>query len=186
MKTLTSMQRMGFEPIPFISFWLPLLLLFLPSANEVAGRYYFYTCVSFCSQEEGSLSGEVSVRGVLCPGGSLSRGASVQGVLSPGGLCPGDLCPGGHCPGGSLFGGGLCLGRSLSGGVSVRETPQTETLPPHTVTSGWYASYWNALFLENANADVEAKCEWDFTVPDGNVCCSDSNYTNDLKIAVRR
>ena len=59
--------------------------------------------------------------GVLCPGGSLSGGVCPEGVSrGPGGLCP--------------------EGVSVRG-VSVRETPRT-------VTSGWYASYWNAfLFL---------------------------------------
>ena len=59
----------------------------------------------------------------LCPGGSPLGGVvSIQGGLCPGGLCPGDLCP----------------GASRSRGVSVREMP-------NTVTSGQYASYWNAL-----------------------------------------
>ena len=40
------------------------------------------------------------------------------------GICPGGLCPGG----------------SLSRGMYVMETP-------HTVISGWYASYWNAFML---------------------------------------
>ena len=64
------------------------------------------------------------------------------------GLCPevGGLClgVGGLCPGvwvGSLSGGG----ESLSRGVSVRETPPTET--PRTVTCGQYASYWNAFLI---------------------------------------
>ena len=40
--------------------------------------------------------------------------------------------------------GDLCQGWSLSRGVvSVRETF------PHTVKSGWYASYWNAFLLLN-------------------------------------
>ena len=44
--------------------------------------------------------------------------------------------------GGGLW-GGLCPGGSVSGGVSVRETP------PHlTVKSGQYASYWNAFLLQ--------------------------------------
>ena len=115
MKTLTSMQRMGLNPFLSFPFGYHCFFYFYRPQTKLREGIIFYTCVSFCSQEEGSLSGEVSVRGVLCPGGSLSRGASVQGVLSPGGLCPGDLCPGGHCPGGlcsegvSVW-GGLCLG----------------------------------------------------------------------------
>ena len=73
----------------------------------------------------------VSLQGGLCPvgGGSLSRGVSVQGSLSKG----------------SLFGGVSVWGVSVWGvsvqGVSVRETPCM-------LTSGQYASYWNAfLFL---------------------------------------
>ena len=64
----------------------------------------------------------LSVRG----GGSrsLSRGVSVPGGGGGGSPSQGALCPGG----------------SLSGVVSVMEIP-------HTVTSGQYASYWNAFFF---------------------------------------
>ena len=79
--------------------------------------------------------------------GSLSRGSSVQGGslsrrslwLSRGSLSLSRdfLC---LCSWGSLS-RGLCPDGSLSGGF-----PQTD--PPCTVTSGQYASYWNAfLFL---------------------------------------
>ena len=54
---------------------------------------------------------------------SLSRGVSVR----EGGLCPG---------------GSLSRGTSVWE-VSVREVSVRET--PHTVTSGRYASYWNAF-----------------------------------------
>ena len=69
----------------------------------------------------------------LCPGGSLSRGVSVQGGLCPGGLCLGGLCPRGLRP-----------GWSLSGGSLSREGLCQED-PPHTVTCGRCASYWNAF-----------------------------------------
>ena len=89
-----------------------------------------FSQVFICPQGEwaggGSLSGGISVQEGLCPGGvsvreSLSRGVSVWGVSVS---VQGDLCPGG----------------SLSRGVSVRETPCM-------VTSGWYASYWNAFLF---------------------------------------
>ena len=52
------------------------------------------------------------------------------------------LCPSMHHR--SHDQGGLCPGREVSVlGVSVREIPP----PPRTVTSGRYASYWNALLL---------------------------------------
>ena len=81
----------------------------------------------------------------VCPQGgprSLSRGVSVQGGLCPGGLCPGGSLSRGISVQGGLFPGGLCpAGWSLSRGVvSVRETSCT-------VTSGRYASYWNAFLL---------------------------------------
>ena len=41
---------------------------------------------------------------------------------------------------------GHMTGRSLSRGVSVRQTPRTET-SPRTVTSGRYTSYWNAFLF---------------------------------------
>ena len=57
-------------------------------------------------------------RGDLCPWGSLSKGVSVQRISVQ----------------------GISVKGSLSRGVSVRETPRT-------VTSGRYASYWNAFLL---------------------------------------
>ena len=73
----------------------------------------------------------------------LSREVSVQG-----GLCLGGLCPGGVCW------GSLSKGVSIKGGVSVRETPRT-------VTSGRYASYWNAFLL------IIYSLKYDLTDPQG-------------------
>ena len=54
------------------------------------------------------------------------------------------------CVKNSVPGGrGLCPSmhhRSHDWGVSVRETPRTET--PRTVTSGRYASHWNTFLLQ--------------------------------------
>ena len=70
--------------------------------------------------------------GVSVPGGlSLSRGVSVQG----------DLYLGGLCLGGSMSRGGLCPGVSVQG-VSVHGG-SLSWIPPCTVMSGQYASYWN-------------------------------------------
>ena len=86
-------------------------------------------------------------QGGLCLGGSLYKGVSVWGISVQGGLCPGGSLSrggsvqGGLCPGGALSRGVSVQGVSLSRGVSVRETPRT-------VTSGWYASYWNAFLLD--------------------------------------
>ena len=110
----------------------------------------------------GSMSRGVSVWESLS-GGSLSRGSLSRGV-SVWGLCPGErgsLSRGDLCPGGSLSRGSLCPGESLSRGVSVQElsvqgvvsvwgSQSKEGLcqgDPHTVTSGQYASYWNAFLL---------------------------------------
>ena len=46
-----------------------------------------------------------------------------------------------------LTGGGLCLGGSLSGGVSVRGS-LSRGVSFQGVTSGRYASYWNAFLLD--------------------------------------
>ena len=70
--------------------------------------------------------GGVSVQVGFCPGGSLSRGVSV-------------------CTGFFVW-KGLCLGRSLSGEVSVEGylCPRYS----HMEKSGHYASYWNAFLLD--------------------------------------
>ena len=72
----------------------------------------------------GSLSRGVSVQEGLCPGGSLSWGVSVQGGLCPAGVCPEVLCLGSSLSGGlsrgvSVQGGGLCLGSLFARGASV-------------------------------------------------------------------
>ena len=76
--------------------------------------------------------------GGLCPGGSMLGGVCVQEVL----------CRGGSVSRGSVSSGVCVQGGLCPGGVSVRESP-------HTVTSGQYASYWNAflfrIFLCNLN-----------------------------------
>ena len=61
-------------------------------------------------------------------------------VHAGGGLCPGVSVQGGLCP------GDLCPGGSLSG------------RPPchHTVTCGWYTSYWNAFLLLNFFALIQS------------------------------
>ena len=105
---------------------------FCPGEVSIQGKGL---CPGKGSLSRRSLSRGVSVQGKgLCLGGSLSRGLCRVGSLSggslsrervsvQGGLTLGHLCPGVLCPGGSL------LGR-----------------PPHcTVTSGWYASNWNAF-----------------------------------------
>ena len=86
-----------------------------------------------------------------CPQTKFAKVMFSQVSVCPqGGL---DLCPGGSRSGGSLSRGGLYAGgsvcrgvsgqgRSLSGGSLVMETP------PRTVTSGRYASYWNAFLFK--------------------------------------
>ena len=105
--------------------------LLLPPAKEVLGQGNVFTpvCQSFCLQGGSrSLSSGVSVwvfsvrwalsRGGLCPVGFLS-GCSLSGELCPEGVSvQGDLCPAGV----SVQRGSLS-GESLSGKVSVRETP---------------------------------------------------------------
>ena len=100
--------------------------------TKFGARLCFYTCVSFCSQGEGE---------GLCP--CMYHRSHDQGGLCPGDLCPGGIClEGGVCPVKRCPGGSLSARRSLSGrGVSVRETP-------YTVTSGRYASYWNAFLFK--------------------------------------
>ena len=95
---------------------------FLPPATKLRqGNVFTPVCHSVHR-------GEVSVQGGLCLGGSLSREVSFQGVSVLGVSVQGGLCPGG----------------SMSRGVSVwREV----SVRPHTVTSGRYASYWNAFLF---------------------------------------
>ena len=52
-------------------------------------------------------------------------------------------------------GGGLCPGGSLSMGVGglCQGNPRTETPSPRTVTSGRYATYWNAFLLISLNEE---------------------------------
>ena len=97
---------------------------------------------------QGSLSRGVSVWGIYVQGRSLSSGVSVQGGLYPGGSLPRV----------SLSkGGGVCWGISVQGvsvqGVSVQGglcwgDPLPDRDPPGTVTSGRYASYWNAYLFD--------------------------------------
>ena len=82
--------------------------------------------------------------GDLCPSMHHSShdrggvGVSVWEGLCPGGVCPGNLCLGGLCPWGISLGAG---GVSVQGGSLLGD-------PPRTVTSGRYASYWNAFLLQ--------------------------------------
>ena len=64
---------------------------------------------------------------VCTRGGSLSGGSLSSWSLSGGGICPG-------------WGVSVQVGGSLSKGVLCQGYPRT-------VTSGWYASYWNAFLL---------------------------------------
>ena len=121
---------------------------YLPSATKCRqGNVFTPVCDSV--HREGlcpSIHHRSHDQGGLCPGVSLSEG-----------LCPGGLCLGGLCSEGSLSGGSLSRGslsrESLSGGVSVRGRglcyghPSTPDRDPHTVTSGWYAFYWNAFLF---------------------------------------
>ena len=114
-----------------------------------------HTCVSFCHSVHngrGSLcqhAPHITLPGVLCPGWSLSRGVWVQG---------GDLGPGGFLSRGSLSRGVSVRGVSVWG-VSVqgvwslsrgRVSVQGDLCQgdPRMVTSGWYASSWNALLFQ--------------------------------------
>ena len=79
--TITSNDR-SFD-CPTVLFSDIFTLLFLPSANEVAERLCFYTCLSFCSQggvqaqaHGGCLPGGSRPR----PGGCLGPGPGVEGV----------------------------------------------------------------------------------------------------------
>ena len=76
----------------------------------------------------------------------------------------GSLSGRGLSPGGSLsraVQGRSLSGGSLSGGVSVRETPRT-------VTSGQYASYWNAFFLQQTSKDASVQWAFNAHAPDDN------------------
>ena len=93
------------------------------------GKTMFLHRVSYCSRGEGG-----------------GRWGVVWGRFSVPACTTGHMA-GGLCPGGSSVWGALCLekgvsvqGGSLSGRVSVRETP-------HTVTSRRYASYWNTFLF---------------------------------------
>ena len=92
------------------------IVMFLMPANDVWGEVMFlHVCV-------------ILFRGVLCP--SMHHKSHDKRVCVQGGLCVqgvsvwGSLSRWGVCPGGSLSKGGLSrVGKSLSKGVSVRETP---------------------------------------------------------------
>ena len=88
-------------------------------------------------------------------GASVHEGVSVHGgggVSVQRGLCQGvcvhegGLCPEGSLSGESLSRRGVGPGVSLSRRVSVRGG-SLSSIPPRTVTSGQYASYWNAFLL---------------------------------------
>ena len=74
-------------------------------------------------------------------GGSLSQHASQ--VTWQGGLCPGQ----GLCPGGISVMEGLCPGVAIKGGGSLSRGGLCQGDLPCTVTSGKYASYWNAFLF---------------------------------------
>ena len=79
-------------------------------------------------------------RGGLCP--SMHHRSHDQGVPVQGR----DLCPGGSLSGSGL-GGVSVQGVSVQGGLCPGGLHLGDR-DPHTVTSGWYASYWNAFLLE--------------------------------------
>ena len=91
-------------------------------------------------------TGEVSVHGGLCPGGSLSQGVSVQR-----GLCRGESLSRGSLSGGSLsrglclrgvsVQGHLCLRGLCPGGGSVRETPSVRLRAGGTHPTGMHSYY---------------------------------------------
>ena len=105
---------------------------FLPPATKLRqGNVFTPVCdsvhrgISVPACTTGHMFKGVSVWGDLCPGGSLFR--------------KGDLCPDGSLSCGGLFPGvsvwGSLSRRSLSVGISVRETPWTETpgqRPPYS------------------------------------------------------
>ena len=114
----------------------------LPPATKL-GQDYVFTRV--CDSVHGGISLSVLGGGVcpgwgaLCPMDGLCSGGSLSGGSLLEDLCPGGLCPGGLCPGGSLSRGVSVLGVSVLGGLCHGD--------PRMVTSGWYASYWNAFVL---------------------------------------
>ena len=125
-----------------------LIFLFLPSAKVMflhLSLILFTRGVSIPECTTGHMARRISVRVVSVQGVSVLRSLS-RGSLSKGVSVQGDLClgvsvwevsvQGGLCPGEVSVQGGLCPGGSLSG-VSVRALL--------TVTSGRYASYWNAF-----------------------------------------
>ena len=116
----TYHQRRRFYEWHFWSFWI----LCVNSATGLQWTH-FYRPQQSCGKV---IFSQASVRHSVHRGGSLSRRVSVQGGLCLGGLCPGGLCLGGFCL------GGFCQG-------------DPRQRPPCMVTSGWYASYWNAFLL---------------------------------------
>ena len=106
---------------------------FITARKRSCGKVMFLHLSVILFTGEGSLSRwGVSVQGSLCPGG-LCLGGSLSGksLSREGGLCPWGLCLGVSVQGGLCLEGGLCQGD-----------------PPHMVTSGQYASYWNAFLFK--------------------------------------
>ena len=103
--------------------------LLLPSANEVAERLCFYTCLSFCPQG----------RGMSAPVRSCGQGYVFTHVCD------------------SVHGGGLpqcMLGYHTTpweahppGGTPPGSTPPRDADSGIRSMSGRYASYWNAFLL---------------------------------------
>ena len=95
-----------------------------------------------------SVCQSVHRRGGLCPSmhhRSHVWGVSVWGSLSRVGLCPGVLCLGGSLSRGVSV-QGLSVWGSVSRGCLYPGRPYGHR-PPPMVTSGWYTSYWNAFLL---------------------------------------
>ena len=90
--------------------------------------------------------------GGFCLGGSLSRGCLSRESLSRESLSMGDLSlgAGGSLSRESLSGGSLSMGVRVSvhGGEGLCPGGSLLGDPPRTVTSGRYASYWNAFLLQ--------------------------------------
>ena len=103
-----------------------IIIALLPPVYEVCEGYVFTgVCLSTMGVSV-SFWGVVSIQGGLCPGGLCPGGSpSRRGLCKGGGLYPGrSLTRGDFCLEGSLS-----RRVSLSGGVSVRGTPWTETPP---------------------------------------------------------